>query len=134
MPSLLILELVLLKLTAQRFDVLVALLEQVREMPNVLILPRSADYSEEVWAEIRSKAASILCSFFVDGIIPSNTAADDDEDDYEDDDNQPWQEEVVVTKPEHSKRSVAGPSQQRSGEGATQELRSKQQQQLYYQA
>jgi len=25
----------------------------VREMPNVLILPRSADYSEEVWMEIR---------------------------------------------------------------------------------
>ena len=53
-------------------------------MPNVLILPRSADYSEEVWAEIRSKAASVLCSFFVDGVIPTNTGADDDGD---------WQEE-----------------------------------------
>ncbi|CAA6656477.1 unnamed protein product [Spirodela intermedia] len=27
----------------------------VREMPNVLILPRSADYSEEVWMEIRRR-------------------------------------------------------------------------------
>lgn len=97
-------------------------------MPNVLILPRSADYSEEVWAEIRSKAASILCSFFVDGIIPSNTAAGDDDD-------QPWQEEAE-TKPdrnEQPKRNGTGSSQQRVGEGASQELRSKQQQ-LYYQA
>jgi len=98
-------------------------------MPNVLILPRSADYSEEVWAEIRSKAASILCSFFVEGIIPSNPAADDDDDD----DSQPWQEEVV-TKPVQSIRSGPGPSQQQQpGEGGPQELRSKQQQ-LYYQA
>ncbi|KAG9139234.1 hypothetical protein Leryth_011242 [Lithospermum erythrorhizon] len=30
----------------------------IREMPNVLILPRSADFSEEVWMEIREKAIS----------------------------------------------------------------------------
>lgn len=52
----------------------------VREMPNVLILPRSADYSEEVWMEIREKAVSILHSFFLDGVIPSNAVSDEEED------------------------------------------------------
>ncbi|KAL1830312.1 hypothetical protein ACET3Z_008724 [Daucus carota] len=51
----------------------------VREMPNVLILPRSADYSEEVWMEIREKAISILQSFFLDGVIPENAGSDEDE-------------------------------------------------------
>lgn len=55
----------------------------VREMPNVLILPRSADYSEEVWMEIREKAISILQSFFLDGIIPENAGSDEDEDEEE---------------------------------------------------
>ncbi|KAJ0969963.1 hypothetical protein J5N97_022840 [Dioscorea zingiberensis] len=61
----------------------------VREMPNVLILPRSADYSEEVWMEIREKAISLLQSFFLDGVIPKNAISDEDEEPsetgYEDD-------------------------------------------------
>ncbi|KAK9279915.1 hypothetical protein L1049_013599 [Liquidambar formosana] len=59
----------------------------VREMPNVLVLPRSADYSEEVWMEIREKAISILQTFFFDGVIPKNAVSDEedeeDEIDYE---------------------------------------------------
>lgn len=51
----------------------------VREMPNVLILPRSADYSEEVWMEIREKAISILQSFFIDGINPRDSVSDEEE-------------------------------------------------------
>ncbi|XP_062216984.1 C-terminal binding protein AN-like [Phragmites australis] len=51
----------------------------VREMPNVLILPRSADYSEEVWMEIRDKAITILQSFFFDGVLPSSAISDEDE-------------------------------------------------------
>ncbi|KAI4995396.1 hypothetical protein ZWY2020_035299 [Hordeum vulgare] len=51
----------------------------VREMPNVLILPRSADYSEEVWLEIREKAITILQSFFFDGVVPSSSISDEDE-------------------------------------------------------
>lgn len=51
----------------------------VREMPNVLILPRSAEYSEEVRMEIREKALAILHSYFVDGVIPANIVSDDDE-------------------------------------------------------
>lgn len=45
-------------------------------MPNVLILPRSADYSEEVWMEIRDKAISVLQTFFFDGVIPKNAISD----------------------------------------------------------
>lgn len=102
-------------------------------MPNVLILPRSADYSEEVWAEIRSKAASILCSFFRDGVIPANTAADDDDDQPQD---TPWQEEGVAqpARNDHSKRGGTGPTQQRQGEGAPPQAFRSKQQQLYYQA
>ncbi|XP_038684413.1 C-terminal binding protein AN [Tripterygium wilfordii] len=51
----------------------------IREMPNVMILPRSADYSEEVWMEIRGKAISIMHTFFFDGVIPKNTVSDEDE-------------------------------------------------------
>ncbi|KAK9147400.1 hypothetical protein Scep_006157 [Stephania cephalantha] len=51
----------------------------VKEMPNVLILPRSADYSEEVWMEIREKAISILQSFFLDGVIPKNAVSDEED-------------------------------------------------------
>ncbi|CAM0956380.1 unnamed protein product [Alopecurus aequalis] len=51
----------------------------VHEMPNVLILPRSADYSEEVWMEIREKAITILQSFFFDGVVPNNAISDEDE-------------------------------------------------------
>ncbi|GAB2232159.1 hypothetical protein Droror1_Dr00011186 [Drosera rotundifolia] len=53
----------------------------VREMPNVLILPRSADYSEEVWMEIREKAVSILQSFFLDGVVPSSAISEGEESD-----------------------------------------------------
>ncbi|KAF3441573.1 hypothetical protein FNV43_RR15487 [Rhamnella rubrinervis] len=52
----------------------------VKEMPNVLILPHSADYSEEVWMEIRDKALSILQTFFFDGIVPRNAVSDEEED------------------------------------------------------
>ena len=52
---------------------------QVREMPNVLILPRSADYSEEVWMEIREKAIAILQSFLYEGVVPNNVISDEDE-------------------------------------------------------
>ena len=52
-------------------------------MPNVLILPHSADYSEEVWMEIREKCVSILQTFFVDGVVPENAISDEDEDESE---------------------------------------------------
>lgn len=48
-------------------------------MPNVLILPRSADYSEEVWMEIREKAITMLQSFFFDGVLPTSAISDEDE-------------------------------------------------------
>ncbi|GJN30150.1 hypothetical protein PR202_gb18433 [Eleusine coracana subsp. coracana] len=51
----------------------------VREMPNVLILPRSADYSEEVWMEIRDKAITMLQAFFFDGVVPNSAISDEDE-------------------------------------------------------
>ncbi|KAL5727151.1 hypothetical protein ACHQM5_000377 [Ranunculus cassubicifolius] len=51
----------------------------VKEMPNVLILPRSADYSEEVWMDIREKAISILKMFFLDGAIPQNATSDEED-------------------------------------------------------
>ncbi|XP_018436138.1 C-terminal binding protein AN [Raphanus sativus] len=60
----------------------------VKEMPNVLILPRSADYSEEVWMEIREKAISILHSFFLDGVIPTNTVSDEELEASDEDDEQ----------------------------------------------
>ncbi|XP_021767138.1 C-terminal binding protein AN [Chenopodium quinoa] len=55
----------------------------VREMPNVLVLPRSADYSEEVWLEIREKAISILQTYFLDGVVPSNAVSDDEDEESE---------------------------------------------------
>lgn len=55
----------------------------VREMPNVLILPRSADYSEEVWMEIREKAISLLQTYFFDGAVPSNAVSDEEEEESE---------------------------------------------------
>ncbi|XP_047976440.1 C-terminal binding protein AN-like [Salvia hispanica] len=51
----------------------------LREMPNVLILPRSADYSEEVWTEIREKAISILQQFVVGNAIPKNAVSDEED-------------------------------------------------------
>jgi hypothetical protein len=95
-------------------------------MPNVLILPRSADYSEEVWAEIRAKAAAILRSFFVGGIIPGNTTSEDEDEKFQD---LPWQKESVEKQDkEHQLRSG---TMQRAREGASHEFRSKQ---LFYQA
>jgi hypothetical protein len=61
---------------------------QVKEMPNVLILPRSADYSEEVWMEIREKAISILQTFFIDGVIPKNALSDAEEESEVDNENE----------------------------------------------
>ncbi|KAF5451653.1 hypothetical protein F2P56_026743 [Juglans regia] len=58
----------------------------VKEMPNVLILPRSADYSEEVWMEIRDKAISMLQTFFIDGVVPKNAISDEEEEECEIDD------------------------------------------------
>ncbi|XP_019190595.1 PREDICTED: C-terminal binding protein AN [Ipomoea nil] len=55
----------------------------VKEMPNVLILPRSADYSEEVWMEIREKAISMLQAFFLDGVIPKDSISDEEEEESE---------------------------------------------------
>ncbi|KAH1235023.1 C-terminal binding protein AN [Glycine max] len=68
----------IIKDVKQMFELLDSLVE-VKEMPNVLILPRSADYSEEVWMEIREKAISILQTFFIDGIIPKNAMSDVEE-------------------------------------------------------
>lgn len=48
-------------------------------MPNVLILPRSADYSEEVWTEIRAKAVVVLRSFFIDNFIPQADLSEPEE-------------------------------------------------------
>lgn len=50
----------------------------VREMPNVLILPRSADYSEEVWMEIREKSISLLQTFFLENTFPLNAVSDEE--------------------------------------------------------
>lgn len=52
-------------------------------MPNVLILPRSADYSEEVWMEIREKAITIVQSYILDGVMPSNTVSEEEEEEDE---------------------------------------------------
>ncbi|GFQ08869.1 c-terminal binding protein an, partial [Phtheirospermum japonicum] len=56
----------------------------LREMPNVLILPRSADYSEEVWTEIREKSISILQQFFIDNIIPKDAVSDEEDEEERD--------------------------------------------------
>lgn len=52
-------------------------------MPNVLILPRSADYSEEVWMEIREKAITIVQSYILDGVMPSNTVSEEEDEEDE---------------------------------------------------
>ncbi|KAL3615671.1 hypothetical protein CASFOL_041332 [Castilleja foliolosa] len=56
----------------------------LREMPNVLILPRSADYSEEVWTEIREKSISILQQFFIDNVIPKDAVSDEEDEEERD--------------------------------------------------
>ncbi|XAR54019.1 Glycerate dehydrogenase [Bertholletia excelsa] len=55
----------------------------VREMPNVLVLPRSADYSEEVWMEIREKAISILQTYLLNGVVPNNAISDEEDEEAE---------------------------------------------------
>ncbi|KAF3588356.1 hypothetical protein F2Q69_00025568 [Brassica cretica] len=83
----------------------------VKEMPNVLILPRSADYSEEVWMEIREKAISILQSFFLDGVIPTNTVSDEESEASEE------EEEEEVSPIRHGKLAlVESTSRQQQGE------------------
>nr|BAC81145.1 C-terminal binding protein [Marchantia polymorpha] len=99
----------------------------VREMPNVLILPKSADYSEEVWAEIRAKAVSVLRSFLLEGVVPAN-AASDDEDSQRDslwqDDRQEKIDKEGITRIKDG--------EQRSGESQTaQDFRHKQ---MYFQS
>lgn len=49
-------------------------------MPNVIVTPRSADYSEEVWLEIRAKTVEVLRSFVLDNLIPTEVTSDDDDD------------------------------------------------------
>ncbi|KAH7404850.1 hypothetical protein KP509_15G046800 [Ceratopteris richardii] len=92
----------------------------VREMPNVLILPKSADYSEEVWVEIRAKAVTILRSFLLDGVVPSSAVSDEDDDDYS------WHEEK---QDKHDKDSLVWSSDQKplfSNAQSGQDLRHKQ--------
>lgn len=51
-------------------------------MPNVIITPRSADYSEEVWLELRAKTVELLRSFVLENAIPTEVTSEDDDDDY----------------------------------------------------
>ncbi|PWA35860.1 NAD(P)-binding Rossmann-fold superfamily protein [Artemisia annua] len=97
----------------------------IREMPNVLILPRSADYSEEVWTEIREKAVSILQTFFLDDVVPSDAVSDDDEEEderlFEDEQSDKQQKHSALTDDIHVSyessmkksitQSIASPSQ-----------------------
>ncbi|KAG0560583.1 hypothetical protein KC19_10G191300 [Ceratodon purpureus] len=55
----------------------------VREMQNVLVLPRSAEYSEEVWLEIREKAVAVVRSYLVTGAIAADVANSDDDEYYD---------------------------------------------------
>ncbi|KAF2315263.1 hypothetical protein GH714_038637 [Hevea brasiliensis] len=76
----------------------------VKEMPNVLILPRSADYSEEVWMEIRDKAISLLQSFFFDGVIPKDVISDEEEESEVADEN----EEFLKQENESAQQASVG--------------------------
>ncbi|CAI5489373.1 unnamed protein product [Closterium sp. Naga37s-1] len=49
----------------------------VREFPNVLILPRSADYSQEVWEALQSKAVAVVRAFLTSGKVPEELVLDD---------------------------------------------------------
>eukprot|EP00249_Psilotum_nudum_P023250 c28802_g1_i1 orf=906-2927(-) len=82
----------------------------IREMPNVLILPRSADYSEEVWMEIRAKAVTILRSFLLDGVVPSSAVSDEEDDDRDyswQDERQERQEKEAVSWARDSEQLLA---------------------------
>ncbi|CAI7781322.1 unnamed protein product [Closterium sp. NIES-54] len=50
---------------------------RVREFPNVLILPRSADYSQEVWEALQSKAVAVVRAFLTSGKVPEELVLDD---------------------------------------------------------
>ncbi|XP_022757447.1 C-terminal binding protein AN-like [Durio zibethinus] len=84
----------------------------VKEMPNVLILPRSADYSEEVWMEIREKAISMLQTFFFDGVIPKDAISDEDE----------KESEIVDEKGQFSIQEKESSLQGSSGEQLTDDI------------
>ncbi|PIA49142.1 hypothetical protein AQUCO_01300182v1 [Aquilegia coerulea] len=101
----------------------------VKEMPNVLILPRSADYSEEVWMDIREKAISILKMFFIDGVIPNNATSDEEdavsESGYEDEqsekldkdnslqicDNELWTDDIQLSPDNYNKKEIYEPKE-----------------------
>jgi hypothetical protein len=53
-------------------------------MQNVLVLPRSAEYSEEVWLEIRAKAVAVARAYLLTGAIAADIANSDDYDEYYD--------------------------------------------------
>lgn len=52
-------------------------------MQNVLVLPRSAEYSEEVWLEIREKAVEIVRSYLATGSIAGDITNSDHDEYYE---------------------------------------------------
>ncbi|XP_022770498.1 C-terminal binding protein AN-like isoform X1 [Durio zibethinus] len=85
----------------------------VKEMPNVLILPRSADYSEEVWMEIREKAISMLQTFFFDGVIPKDAISDEDE----------QESEIVDEKGQFSMQDKEGALQGSCGEQSIDDIK-----------
>ncbi|GJP78074.1 hypothetical protein CLOP_g8405 [Closterium sp. NIES-67] len=49
----------------------------VREFPNVLILPRSADYSQEVWEALQAKAVAVVRAFLTSGKVPEELVLDE---------------------------------------------------------
>ncbi|XP_022770500.1 C-terminal binding protein AN-like isoform X2 [Durio zibethinus] len=96
------------KMSVLYFDVV-----EVKEMPNVLILPRSADYSEEVWMEIREKAISMLQTFFFDGVIPKDAISDEDE----------QESEIVDEKGQFSMQDKEGALQGSCGEQSIDDIK-----------
>jgi hypothetical protein len=48
-------------------------------MPNVLITPRSSEYSDEVWAEVRIKASVAVGKYLTKGVVPSERLMSEDE-------------------------------------------------------
>ncbi|CAI5534680.1 unnamed protein product [Closterium sp. Naga37s-1] len=69
----------------------------VREFPNVLILPRSADYSQEVWEALQSKAVAVVRAFLTSGKVPEELVLDDSfggvegEEEEEEEEESQWQ-------------------------------------------
>ncbi|KAE8699774.1 Homeodomain-like superfamily protein [Hibiscus syriacus] len=81
-------------------------------MPNVLILTRSAYYSEEEWMEIREKAISMFQTFFCDGVVPKDAVSDEDEEEIE----------IVDEKGEFSIQEKGNALQGSSGEQLTDDI------------